>query len=162
MLNAHLLGELLESNSSFLGGSPIDSLPHVGMPSIRLYHNRKKGNIGQIFLYIKIWWWKWEFSCIFFFSTVKPSMYVDSTCVQPNLSSLTLGDEFWLITSLINYVGQPICKHESVSLMGGDLLSQKHQLTSYEYHYHHYCNQFRQRHLNLKFQFILRIKNLIQ
>lgn len=88
----------------------------------------------------------------FFFSTVKPSTYVDFTCIQPNLSSLTLGDEFWLITALINHIGQPICKHESMPLMGGDLLSLKHQLTSHEYHYRHYCNQFQQK----KIQFILR------
>lgn len=37
-LFAHSLGKLFESNGSFLCGRPVDSLPHMGMPGIRLLH----------------------------------------------------------------------------------------------------------------------------
>lgn len=37
-LFARSLGKLFESDGSFLGGRPIDSLPHMSMPGIRLLH----------------------------------------------------------------------------------------------------------------------------
>lgn len=37
-LFARSLGKLFESNGSFLCGRPVDSLPHMGMPGIKLLH----------------------------------------------------------------------------------------------------------------------------
>lgn len=37
-LFAHSLGKLFESDGAFLCGRPIDSLPHMGMPGIKLLH----------------------------------------------------------------------------------------------------------------------------
>lgn len=45
------LGKLFESDGSFLCGRPVDSLPHMGMPGIKLLHMGKEiKNLETVFL----------------------------------------------------------------------------------------------------------------